>query len=745
MMKNKLLAILIISTALTSGCNAANNTALQPAQIKTVMARVADWQLANPSTHAATDWTHGALFAGLTAHAQTAGTDKYYNALLNFGQKNAWQPHKRRKPNVYHADDHAVAQMYIEMYKKYKDPKMIAPIKELFDYILANQPDTPLTHDNWDHKKRYNWCDALFMAPPVWAKLARVTGERKYLDYMNKEWWATTDYLFDTDEDLYFRDDRYFKQREANGEKVFWSRGNGWVFGGLVRVLEEMPEDYPDRAKYVNIYKKMAAKIVKIQPAEGMWHSSLLDPVTFGTKEASGSGFYCYGLAWGINHGLLDAKTYLPAVEKAWVELVSCVHPDGMLGNVQPIGADPKKVTADQTEVYGVGAFLLAGSEVYKIAMLNGGQAKNFTVVNPINSFRDNETISLKWDDIKSSVRGLTKSNVGVFEFKSNRFLLTQIVEDGGSTELLFQADFAPGEKKYFRVMKEPAGMKKLESKIKTHCRFVHEREDDFAWENDLIAFRMYGPALWDDAVNSGIDCWLKRVKYPIIDKWYGGMKAKTYHKDWGEGYDPYHVGESTGCGGLRIVEGDKYLHSNVYDKWKIIANGPIRSIFELTYDKSWKASGKNLVETKQVTIDLGQRLCRFDCSFEGPDAAGIKKFAIGVTTHDEKGKGYCISPKSINGEPRKIIMGCWETIDDSGLGTGVVPVSPIATESKSGDVQGNKYQYLIANNESQQITYYTGYGWERAGEIKTEKSWNEYLIDFNKLVDNPVVIRFVE
>jgi len=133
-------------------------------------------------------------------------------------------------------------------------------------------------------------------------------------------------------------------------------------------VLEVMPADYKDRDRYVKLFKEMAARIVAIQPAEGLWHSSLLDPVSYPSKEASGSGFYCYGLAWGINNGYLGEE-YLPAVIKAWVGLVDCVHADGKLGYVQPIGADPRHVTADQTEIYGVGSFLLAGSEVYKLAV----------------------------------------------------------------------------------------------------------------------------------------------------------------------------------------------------------------------------------------------------------------------------------------------------------------------------------------------------------------------------------------
>ncbi|MCP4625387.1 MAG: DUF4861 domain-containing protein [bacterium] len=750
MMRKNILIMAVMVVVFLSGCVVSKKAnsfppgrhtksllkSMEPKHIRSVMAGAADWQLANPSKRHPADWTHGALFAGMAAWAQMAGNDTYYDALLGFGKKNNWQPHSR----IYHADDHAVAQMYIELYKKYKDPEMIAGILQRFDYILANRPDTPLTHDNPGHKKRYNWCDALFMAPPVWVKLARIKGETKYLDYMNKEWRATTDYLYDKEEHLYFRDDRYFDKREANGKKVFWSRGNGWVLGGLVRVLEELPEDYPDRGKYVKIYKQMAAKIMEIQPAGGLWHSSLLDPVNFPSKESSGSGFYCYALAWGINHGFLDAETYLPAVKKAWMGLVNCVHPDGKLGNVQPIGADPRNVSADQTEIYGVGAFLLAGSEVYKIALRNGAKVRKFNVTNPTLSFRESETVRLNWQDIKNTIAGLTEDNVAVFEFKTNRLLKTQIISGESKPGLLFRTDLAPGEKKYFWVMKRPAGIKKAESKAATFCRFVPERKDDFAWENDLIAFRMYGPALWKDAVNSGVDCWLKRVPYPIVDKWYGQMKEKTYHKDWGEGYDPYHVGRSAGCGGLRIVEAGKFIHSNVYDTWKVIENGPIRSVFELTYDRSWKTSGKNLVETKRVTIDLGGRLCRFDSVFTGAEAGNIKKFAVGLTTHNGKARSSCDIAKGI--------AWCWEKIHDSGLGTAVLVTSPDAGGSKTiaSEKKDESHIYLYVDKKAQPaITYYVGYGWEKAGKITTMQSWHAYLNNFRERIDNPVTVRFAD
>ncbi len=739
-MKTGSLMLLTFCAAILCGCSTFQVSEplpqqMQPQAIKAVMAKVADWQLANPSRHHTTDWTHGALFAGLTAWAQMADTDAYYKAAIGFGEKNKWQPGSRHIP--YHADDHAVGQMYLDLYKIYKDPAMMAGVQERFDWILANQPDTPLTHDKREHKKRYNWCDALFMAPPVWTKLARITDDDKYLDYMNKEWWATTDYLYDPVEHLYFRDSNYFNKREANGQKVFWSRGNGWVFGGLVRVLEELPDDYPDRARYETLYKEMAAKLLAIQPAEGLWHSSLLDPVNFPSIEASGSGFYCYGLAWGINHGLLDEETYLPAVMKAWTGLVGCVHPDGKLGYVQPIGADPRRVKADQTEIYGVGSFLLAGSEVYKIAVRNGSNVKKITVTNPVQIFRDSETVSLNWNHLKQTVPGLTKDNVAIFDFKTNRLQVTQIVED---KELLFQTNFAPGEKKYFWVMKQPEALDVPKSKLTTHCRFVPERKDDFAWENDRIAFRMYGPTLWTDAVNSGVDCWLKRVDYPVIDKWYADMNQKTYHKDWGEGYDPYHVGASPGCGGLLVGGGGKYTSSNVFDAWKVIANGPIRSVFELTYDKSWKASGKDMTETKRVSIDLGAQLCRFDSTFTGPDAASIWKFAVGLTTHDQKAKH---TVDNYNG-----IVSCWETIDDAALGTAAIALTPPADPAfiAKSDKKDGSYAAVIVNSRGlDAITYYAGFAWTKAGKITTEEDWKAYLNDFKTRIVHPVRVQYAQ
>jgi rhamnogalacturonyl hydrolase YesR len=206
------------------------------------------------------------------------------------------------------------------------------------------------------------------MSPPALAMAAKATGNRRYLDVMNRLWWKTTDYLYDKQEHLFYRDSRFFAQRAPNGRKVFWSRGNGWVLAGLARVLEEMPADYPARSRYLALFGEMAAKVATLQQSDGYWRTSLLDPDSHPRPETSGTAFYVYALAWGINEQLLDRATYEPIVRRGWTALVRAVHPNGMLGYVQRIGDQPGNTSESGTEIYGVGALLLAGSEVYRLA-----------------------------------------------------------------------------------------------------------------------------------------------------------------------------------------------------------------------------------------------------------------------------------------------------------------------------------------------------------------------------------------
>ena len=328
-----------------------------------IMRAAADWQLAHPSRHAPYDWTQAAFYTGVMALARVSGDAKYLDAMRAMGERNGWRPGLR--PG--HADDHAVLATYAQLYEIDRDQRMLAPARALLDFLRSYPFGEPLTWGNGIENRELAWCDALFMGPPAMAAVSRATGDPRYVELANRLWWKTTDYLYDRDEHLFYRDSRFFVPREPNGRKTFWSRGNGWVFAGLARMLRDLPAGHPDRGRYLALYRDMAETVAAVQGEDGYWRSSLLDPASRPNPESSGTGFFVFGLAWGINEGLLDRTRFEPHVHRGWAALAGAVQPDGMLGWVQPIGDAPGATTAATTEVYGVGALLLAGSEVVRL------------------------------------------------------------------------------------------------------------------------------------------------------------------------------------------------------------------------------------------------------------------------------------------------------------------------------------------------------------------------------------------
>jgi rhamnogalacturonyl hydrolase YesR len=302
------------------------------------------------------------MYVGMAEWAKLADDKKYWQFLYAVGEKNNW----KTGPSTYFADDLCVAQMYQQLYDKYKEQKMIQPATDVLDKIIAEPATSDLSYYAKDSHKRWCWCDALFMAPTVFARFGNTTGNQQYYDFLSKEFWATYDSLYSKEDHLFFRDTRYKTMKEANGKNLFWGRGNGWVIGGLTIIIDKLPNDYPEKKRFIALYKEMMTKLAALQDEKGFWHPSLLDYRAYPMPETSASGFLTYGLLWGINRGYLDKKEYLSKAVKGWNALCSAVQPDGKLGYVQAIGADPKKVSPDDTDVYGVGAFLLAGSEMYK-------------------------------------------------------------------------------------------------------------------------------------------------------------------------------------------------------------------------------------------------------------------------------------------------------------------------------------------------------------------------------------------
>jgi unsaturated rhamnogalacturonyl hydrolase len=359
-----LLAPLLVTTGYGKGITS-EHLNLQKKDVVAVLTKVADWQLDHPSGKELWVWECGTFYAGLMSCYRVNPQDKYLKVMLQMGEDMEW----KMKPHPYLADNFTIAQSYLELYEIIGDPVMIDTSRYVMDMEFHKRPLKPDLRwvDNPHKLNWWSWCDALFMAPPAFAKMSRVTGDAKYIERMDHLWQLTYAYLYDQDEHLFFRDDSYFDTRTKNNKKVFWSRGNGWVMGGLVRVLDSMPEDFPNRSFYENVFKEMCGRLVKLQSPEGFWYSSLLDKEAFNVKETSGTAFYCYAFSWGINNNLLDKDTYLPSVQKSWSTLVDAVQPDGKLGYVQLVGVGPDQVKKEDTETYGTGAFLLAGGEVYKL------------------------------------------------------------------------------------------------------------------------------------------------------------------------------------------------------------------------------------------------------------------------------------------------------------------------------------------------------------------------------------------
>ncbi len=333
------------------------SAAMTHAAIRHAAAKVASWQVAHSEKEFNQQWTFAALYDGLLAASKTTGDPRYRDAVVGMARHFDWQLLDTRFP---HADDEAIGQSYLDLYRDKPEPIRMASTKTIMDRLVVRADDP--------NKLLWWWCDALFMAPPVLARMSGITGDRKYLDYMDKEWWETSASLYSPSEHLFFRDSRYFTQHEANGKPIFWSRGNGWVMGAFVKVLDVMPKDYPTRGKYIAQYKEMAERIASIQGTDGLWRSGLLNPAAYDLPEVSGSAFFTYSIAWGINQGILDRARFQPVVEKAWPGIVSHIYADGRLGSIQPIDGQPGKFKASSSYVYGVGGFLLAASELDKMA-----------------------------------------------------------------------------------------------------------------------------------------------------------------------------------------------------------------------------------------------------------------------------------------------------------------------------------------------------------------------------------------
>lgn len=307
-------------------------------------------------------WVSGVLYNGLFDWAEASGNKKYFDFMNRIFSRYYWQLGNR----MYHGDDLCVGQAYLDMYAKYRKESMMVPTKARLDWILDNPPaeNIDITKGRSD---RWWWCDALYMAPAVFTRLYVLTGEKKYLKFAHKEYLACYEHLYDKEEHLFFRDGKYLDQKNAEGKKVFWSRGNGWVLAGLAEILKTLPEnDRKYRPFYEQLFREMSAKIASLQGEDGYWRSDLLSPSIYPMPETSGTGLFTYAMMYGINTGILDADTYLSVVKKGWEAMVKAVDTEGKVGWTQMVAQSPGKVDKKNTRGYSTGSLLMIAAELYK-------------------------------------------------------------------------------------------------------------------------------------------------------------------------------------------------------------------------------------------------------------------------------------------------------------------------------------------------------------------------------------------
>ncbi len=633
---------------------AAPATPPDPAQVLAEAERVADAQLPLLVEKGKLDWRWGVLDAGLADFARvSASGDRYRRALLSQADHAGWTPPTTIKKNPFHADDVCIAQAWIALDGAHPDPARVAPMKGRLDALVdhLNRPGAEREKLTWW------WCDALFMAPPALAQMSAATGDRKYIDAMDREFWRTAAALYDPAEHLFYRDARFVGKPDEDGKKVFWARGNGWVSGGLVRILQAMPVDYPARPKYEALFKDMMARLAPLQHADGTWHASLLNPGAYPEPETSGTAFYTYAIAWGINHGLLGSDAYLPHVVKGWDALLRTRRPDGLPGSVQGVADRPGPTQVDGTQPYATGAVLMAAIEVKQLA------------------------------GVHAEVPPMPDHPL---------FLAT-----------------TPPKPKFPVVPDPPAG-------TVAYARFVPERMDDLAWENDKIAHRIYGPALEHNPKEhsgSGIDVWVKKVREPVINEWY---RSNRYHKDRGTGLDFYEVGHSRGDGGLGVWDAGKLYVSKDFTEYQILDLGNDECGFTLAY-APWDCNGRRVWEHRKQTLKAGSNLDRIESTLDS-DKPGEIIVGIGLAKRDGKG-GHVLQDKEHG------ILSYWQPPEKDGtIGVGVVVDPASIVQFAEDDLN---YLVLVRATAGKPFVYHAGACWDRGLDFKTADQWEQYLKSF--------------
>ena len=660
------------------------------------------------------NWVSATYYVGAARLARVTNDPQTLLFLSEAAEHYNYGLRGSRSPKLMlNADEMAIGDLYEELHARRRQPGVIMPLRQRLDWSLPHLTRTPIPqHLVWW------WSDALFMAPPVLARMSVQTGDKAYLDAMDKQWWRTFARLYDPDESLYFRDERFIDRRDDQGRKLFWSRGNGWVLGGMARVLESMPADYASRPRYLTVFQAMAQRVAKLQRADGLWASSLMQPDLFPEAETSGSAFFVYALAWGINHGVLDRATYLPHVVKGWAALEANVLPSGMIGAVQKTGDQPGPTAAEDIGPHGTGAFLLAGLEVMNL----GKPATALPLAEPPQDAPDVVVATTPTPALPRTVQGSPEEIARhAAEMKAVAALAYDPAIEGPGLSTATVPPAAPGQptppKMIYRMAPPPAGQDQPRATV----RYAPERYDDILWENDRTAHRIYGPALEqaEPPSTSGIDAWGKSVRYPFMTRQLRTGDQHAYH---GEGVDYYNVKTYRGAGGLGVWDGGKLWVSRNWTSYKILKDGPDVASFKVDYAPWTVGTGRKVWETRTFTLPLGTNFTRM-VSTIGSDSKAPLTIAIGITKKPTADKAGALTVDKAKG-----VLSFWDATDPD---KGTMGVALLVDPRQIVDVTETDSDYLVLLkvNPGKPFVYYMGAAWDKGLDFHSRAAWEAYVL----------------
>ena len=750
------LTFLLIALAVCFTADAKKKKRVETKPLPTIeiITKVNDYWQQHHSPLVRSFWDEAAYHTGNMEAYRLLGTARWLDYSSRWANHNLWQGAREKDPAkwryktygeghdfVLFGDWQICFQTYIDMYELNPDPYKIKRAVEVMSEEVR-RPD----NDFWW------WADALYMVMPVMTKLYKVTGDVKYLDklYDNFKW--SDELMYDKDEQLYYRDAKYIYPKvktACNEGKSFWARGDGWVLAGLAKVLADMPADYKHRPFFLQRFRELAEGVARVQRPGGYWSRSMLCEEDAPGPETSGTAFFTYGMLWGVNHGLLDRATYVPVIEKAWNYLTTtALQPDGSVGFVQPIGEKPdptKTVDARSQANFGVGAFLLAACEHLRYetgSVCSDLVATNttVTVTNNSDEYR-HQVVEL---DAKALYQKLGIEGGRQFIVCDNAGLELpyQLSYDG---KVLIEADARPHTTARFTVRR---GTPKTYA---TTCygRLYPERKDDYAWENDRCAYRVYGPALQKTGERSyGTDVWSKNtpelvveqrywiedvVMMPAVDKLRKENRQRgdslyrlnSYHHDHGRGMDLYKVGATLGCGTPALMKNGQLVYPYCFKDYKVLDNGPLRTTVELVYHKTAFGSD-SITEHRIITLDKGSNFNRVTVWYEG--LSEPTQLASGVVIHSEEKESVVLGKDYVQyADPTDNVgyNNCYLYVAAL-FPNGNVTTKKVFFDQPKGGNEGHALG-IVSDYKGEPYTYYFGSAWSRY-DVRTQVEWQQRI-----------------